>query len=183
MTGAPIRGFSWRVRTWEGSLFWTYDFCVWSLLETQASSITHTCVEALKVSLVRDWAKIPQEPYYAVVNEFQEYLIWLFLLKVILKNEVTDWFLYIYILLYCIFFYLCVFWIIMSHSLYIFFNYYVSFFIYAYFWIIMSHIVLLTVCVYSSNHRVLYTIGISMTRFQKSVGPSVSLSVCLSVFL
>ena len=44
----------------------------------------------------------------------------------------------------------------------------------------MSHsllwrrIVLLTVCVYSSNHRVLYTIGISMTRtFQKSVGPSV----------
>ena len=43
----------------------------------------------------------------------------------------------------------------------------------------MSHnllwrqIVLLTVGVYSSNHRVLYTIGISMTIFQKSVGPSV----------
>ena len=41
------------------------------------------------------------------------------------------------------------------------------------------HIVLLTVCVYSSNHRELYTIGISMTRrFRKSVGPSVCLSVC-----
>ena len=35
-------------------------------------------------------------------------------------------------------------------------------------------IVLLPAGVYSSNHRVLYTIGISMTgRFQKSVGPSV----------
>ena len=35
-------------------------------------------------------------------------------------------------------------------------------------------IVLLTVGVYSSNHGVLYTIGISVTRrFQKSVGPSV----------
>ena len=39
--------------------------------------------------------------------------------------------------------------------------------------ILWRHIVLLTVGVYSSNHRVLYTIGINMTRrFQKSVGPS-----------
>ena len=44
--------------------------------------------------------------------------------------------------------------------------------------LLWRHIVLLTVGVYSSNHRVLYTIGISMTRrFQKSVGPSVRLSV------
>ena len=50
--------------------------------------------------------------------------------------------------------------VIMSHSL------------------LWRHIVLLTVGVYSSNHRVLYTIGISMTRFQKSVGSSVRLSVC-----
>ena len=40
--------------------------------------------------------------------------------------------------------------------------------------LLWRHIVSLTVGVYSSNHRVLYTIGISMTRrFQKSVGPSV----------
>ena len=40
--------------------------------------------------------------------------------------------------------------------------------------LLRRHIVLLTVGVYSSNHRVSYTIGISMTRrFQKSVGPSV----------
>ena len=40
--------------------------------------------------------------------------------------------------------------------------------------LLWRHVVLLTVGVYSSNHRVLYTIGISMTRrFQKSVGPSV----------
>ena len=41
--------------------------------------------------------------------------------------------------------------------------------------LLWRHIVLRTVGVYSSNHRVLYTIGISMTRrFKKSVG----LSVC-----
>ena len=40
--------------------------------------------------------------------------------------------------------------------------------------LLWRHIVLLTVGVFSSNYRVLYTIGISMTRkFQKSVGPSV----------
>ena len=40
--------------------------------------------------------------------------------------------------------------------------------------LLWRHMVLLTVGVYSSNHRVLNTIGISMTRrFQKSVGPSV----------
>ena len=45
--------------------------------------------------------------------------------------------------------------------------------------LLWRHIVLLTVDVYSSNHAVLYNIGISMTRrFQKSVSPSVPLSVC-----
>ena len=40
--------------------------------------------------------------------------------------------------------------------------------------LLWRHIILLMVGVYSNNHRVLYTIGISMTRrFQKSVGPSV----------
>ena len=52
--------------------------------------------------------------------------------------------------------------------------------------LLWRHIVLLTVGVYASNNRVLYTIGISITRrFQKSVGPSVCLSVrpsvCLSI--
>ena len=53
--------------------------------------------------------------------------------------------------------------VIMSHSL------------------LWRHIVLLTVGVYSSNHGVLYTIGISMTkRFKKSVGPSVCPFVTLT---
>ena len=47
--------------------------------------------------------------------------------------------------------------------------------------LLWRHIVLLTVGVYSNNHRVLYTIGISMMRFQKSVGPSLRPSVSLSV--
>ena len=47
--------------------------------------------------------------------------------------------------------------------------------------LLWRHIVLLMVGVYSSNHRVLYTIGISMTRrFQKTVGPSVCLFVTLT---
>ena len=48
--------------------------------------------------------------------------------------------------------------------------------------LLWRHIVLITVDVYSSNHGVLYNIGISMTRrFQKSVGPSVCLSAYLAV--
>ena len=63
--------------------------------------------------------------------------------------------------MYCIAALLLCLLLIMSHSL------------------LWRHIVLLTVGVYSSNHRVLYIIGISMTRrFQKSVGPSVRLCVC-----
>ena len=47
--------------------------------------------------------------------------------------------------------------------------------------LLRKHIVLLTVCIYSSNHRVLYIIGVSMTRrFQKSVGPSVCPFVTLT---
>ena len=47
--------------------------------------------------------------------------------------------------------------------------------------LLWRHIVLLTVGVYSSNYRVLYTIGISMTRrFQKSVGPSLCPFVTLT---
>ena len=47
---------------------------MWSLLETKACSVGHTSVEALKRSLVREWAKIPQEHYRAVVDEFQRRL-------------------------------------------------------------------------------------------------------------
>ena len=47
--------------------------------------------------------------------------------------------------------------------------------------LLWRHIVLLTVGVYSSNYRVLHTIGISMTRrFQKSAGPSVCPFVTLT---
>ena len=55
--------------------------------------------------------------------------------------------------------------------------------------VIMSHnllwrrIVWLTVGVYSSNHRVSYTVEVSMARFQKSVGLSVRPSVCSFVTL
>ena len=48
--------------------------------------------------------------------------------------------------------------------------------------LLWKRIVLLTVGVHLSNQRVLHTIGIGMTRrFQKSVGPSVRLSVRLFV--
>ena len=44
--------------------------------------------------------------------------------------------------------------------------------------LLWRHIVLLTVGVYSSNHRVLYTIGIGMMRRIKKKCRSVRLSVC-----
>ena len=37
------------------------DFCVWSLLEADACASSHVSVEALKSSLEKAWAKIPQE--------------------------------------------------------------------------------------------------------------------------
>ena len=48
---------------------------MWGLfLEIKACSVAHTSVEALKLSLVREWAKIPQEHYRAAVDEFQRRL-------------------------------------------------------------------------------------------------------------
>ena len=44
---------------------------MWSLLETKACSVAHTSVEALKRSLFREWAKIPQEYYRSAADEFQ----------------------------------------------------------------------------------------------------------------
>ena len=44
------------------------------MLETEACSVAHTSVEALKRPLVRDWAKIPQEHYRAALDEFQRRL-------------------------------------------------------------------------------------------------------------
>ena len=37
------------------------DFCVWSLLEADACASSHVSVEALKSSLEKAMAKIPQE--------------------------------------------------------------------------------------------------------------------------
>ena len=47
---------------------------MWSLLEKNTCSDAHMSVEALKRSLVREWAKIPQEHYRAEVDEFQRRL-------------------------------------------------------------------------------------------------------------
>ena len=52
-------------------LCWTSDFCAWSLLETKACFVAHMNVEVLKLSLVREWAKITQEHYRAAVDELQ----------------------------------------------------------------------------------------------------------------
>ena len=72
------------------------DFCVWSYLETKACSVAHTSVEALKLSLMLEWAKLPQEHYRAAVDEFQRRLDIVFDVKAIL-----NWFLCIFsIILY-----------------------------------------------------------------------------------
>ena len=67
------------------------DFYAWSFLETKACSVAHASVEALKRSLDREWAKIPQEHYRAAVDEFQRRLDMIIDLKGgIIKNEVID---------------------------------------------------------------------------------------------
>ena len=49
-------------------------FLTFRQTKTKACSVAHTSVKALKRSLVREWAKIPQEHYRALVDEFQRRL-------------------------------------------------------------------------------------------------------------
>ncbi|KAI6648521.1 hypothetical protein LOD99_8153 [Oopsacas minuta] len=37
------------------------DYSVWSILENKACSVSHNTVSSLKISLCREWEKIPQE--------------------------------------------------------------------------------------------------------------------------
>ena len=71
-------------------------------LHTRVCSRTSLCVKYLKNTTVPRWTNSKED------------LIWLLMLKeAIFKNEVIDWFVYIYFLLYCIFVcYLYIFWII-----------------------------------------------------------------------
>ena len=87
------------------------DFCVWSLLETKACSVAHTCMEAYKRSLVWEWAKIPQKYYRAAVDEFQRRLDMFIDVK---GGHIKKWgyrLILTYISYYTVyFFYLCIFW-------------------------------------------------------------------------
>ena len=44
------------------------DFCVWSVLESNACAKAHRSVEALKLTLEREWAKIPMDTLHAAVH-------------------------------------------------------------------------------------------------------------------
>ena len=46
------------------------DFCVWSLLEADACA-SHVSVGALKSSLEKAWAKIPQETLHKAAEGFR----------------------------------------------------------------------------------------------------------------
>ena len=50
------------------------DFSIWSILETKACAKSHSSVEALKKSLLREWVKIPQDTLRAAVEAFPELL-------------------------------------------------------------------------------------------------------------
>ena len=47
------------------------NFSVWFMLETEVCCSPHKTVEALKVSLVKAWAKIPQKKLCAAVESFR----------------------------------------------------------------------------------------------------------------
>ncbi|KAI6659868.1 hypothetical protein LOD99_14208 [Oopsacas minuta] len=46
------------------------DYSIWSILETNACSKSHTNVESLKRALCREWERIPQETLRAAVDAF-----------------------------------------------------------------------------------------------------------------
>ena len=47
------------------------DFSVWFILETETCSSSHDNVDALKSSLVKAWAKMPQKKLRAAVESFR----------------------------------------------------------------------------------------------------------------
>lgn len=47
------------------------DFSVWSMLESEACRSPHDTVGSLKASLVKAWARIPQEKLHAAVESFR----------------------------------------------------------------------------------------------------------------
>ena len=52
--------------------FNTMNFSVWSLLKAKVCSVAHPSVDALKTSLLSEWAKIPQETLRASVGNFRQ---------------------------------------------------------------------------------------------------------------
>ena len=47
------------------------DFSVWSMLKTKVAYVAHLSVDALKTSLLREWAKRIQEKILALVGNFR----------------------------------------------------------------------------------------------------------------
>ena len=50
------------------------DFSIWSILGTKACAKSHSSVETLKKSLLREWVKIPQDTLRTAVEAFPERL-------------------------------------------------------------------------------------------------------------
>ena len=48
------------------------NFLVWSILKAKVCYVAHTSVDALKTSLMREWAKIPQKTMCAKVGNFKQ---------------------------------------------------------------------------------------------------------------
>ena len=48
------------------------NFLEWSMLKAKVSCVSHTSVHVLKTSLLREWAKIPQETMSASVGNFRK---------------------------------------------------------------------------------------------------------------
>ena len=46
------------------------DFSIWAILESKVRSKKHASMDALKKSIVSEWAKIPQDHIRAACNSF-----------------------------------------------------------------------------------------------------------------
>ena len=62
----------WRKELWPPSSpdLNPLDFCVWCILEKEACVTAHTYTEALKKSLKRKWATIPEQTFRTAVKSF-----------------------------------------------------------------------------------------------------------------
>ena len=56
------------LQKWNGPHLNPLDFGIWSYIESKVSTVRHQSLEALKVKLRKEWAKIPRKSFVTRVR-------------------------------------------------------------------------------------------------------------------